>query len=108
MTIVSVLARFVVEGEAALMLAQNTVLLALMYKYAHTGWPRILGVAALNSSMIYAVLSGAARQVCFSCLRCTDTGSTLHGCAAVLPLQRLQLPVPDCKRLEITLTSNIF
>ncbi len=70
------------------MLAQNTVLLALMYKYARTGWARILGMAALNSSMIYAVLSGAALHVCFSCLHCTDPGvCTLHGlcCSAASP-----------------------
>lgn len=41
------------------MLAQNTVLLGLMYKYSRTSPARVLAMAALNISMIYAVLSGA-------------------------------------------------
>jgi len=49
-------------GEAALMLAQNTVLLGLMYKYSRTSPARVLAMAALNISMIYAVLSGMVQK----------------------------------------------
>lgn len=45
-------------GEAVLMLVQNTVLLWFLYKYSRAPWARVLAFAALNISMIWAVLSG--------------------------------------------------
>ncbi len=45
-------------GEAVVMLLQNTLLLALIYRYAKTGWLRATAVLGLNAAMIFSVLSG--------------------------------------------------
>ena len=51
-------------GEATIMLLQNTVLLALVYKYAKVPASRILTVAAVNLAIIAAVLTGAICSMC--------------------------------------------
>ena len=50
-------------GEATIMLLQNTVLLALVYKYAKVPASRILTVAATNLLIIAAVLTGVTSDV---------------------------------------------
>ena len=46
-------------GEATIMLLQNTVLLALVYKYAKVPTSRVVTMAVANVLIIAAVLTGA-------------------------------------------------
>ena len=51
-------------GETTVMLLQNTVLLALVYKYAKVPASRIVTVAATNLLIVAAVMTGAMRRQC--------------------------------------------
>lgn len=45
-------------GEAVVMLLQNTLLLALIYRYTNTGWVRAAGVLGGSVAAVVSVLSG--------------------------------------------------
>ncbi len=51
---------FSAYGEAVMMLAQNVLLLALIYKYARMPASRALAVAVVGVSVVAAVFSGRA------------------------------------------------
>ena len=56
-------------GEATIMLLQNTVLLALVYKYAKVPTSRVFTMAATNLLIIAAVLTGERLNMLLSRLR---------------------------------------
>lgn len=49
-------------GEAVVMLLQNTLLLALIYRYAKTGWLRAAAVLGANVAAVASVLTGGQSQ----------------------------------------------
>lgn len=50
------------------MLLQNTLLLALIYRYTNTGWVRAAGVLGGSVAAIASVLSGHIRSRCHGIL----------------------------------------